>query len=63
MRAKIKKEGKGAVKHKEPLTRPDLQKLYMFFNTETAEGLQDKVFVDYMSYFFTEARKPSRFEN
>ena len=38
MCAKIKKEGKGAVQHKEPLTRPDLQKLYMFFNTETAEG-------------------------
>ena len=43
MCAKIKKEGKGAVQHKELLTRPDLQKLCMFFNLKTAEGLQDKV--------------------
>ena len=43
MCAKIKKERKGAVQHKEPLTRPDLQKLYMFFNKETAEELQDNV--------------------
>ena len=57
MYAKIKKEGKGAVQHKEPLTRPDLQKLYMFFNTETAEGLQDKVFVDYMLYFCNRGRE------
>ena len=42
---------KGAVQTKEPLTKPDLPKLYMFFNIETAEGLLDKVFVDYMLYF------------
>ena len=44
MCAKIKKEEKETVEHKEPSTRRDLQKLYMFFNSETVEGLQDKVF-------------------
>ncbi|XP_062596175.1 uncharacterized protein LOC134257604 [Saccostrea cucullata] len=57
MCAKIKKEGKGAVVHKEPITRSDLQKLYMFFNVETAQGLQDKVFVHYMLYFCNRGRE------
>jgi hypothetical protein len=41
--AKIKKEGKGAVVHKEPVARQDLQKLYTSFYLETSEGLQNKV--------------------
>ncbi|XP_078334019.1 uncharacterized protein LOC111099814 isoform X2 [Crassostrea virginica] len=32
----------------------------MFFNTETAEGLQDKVFVDYMLYFCNRGRENLR---
>lgn len=52
MCTKIKKEGKGPVMHKDPISRPDLQKLYSSFDLEEAEGLQNKVFVDYMLYFF-----------
>ena len=44
MCAKIKKMEKETVEHKEPSTRRDLQKLYMFFNSETVERLQDKFF-------------------
>jgi integrase len=58
--AKIKKEGKSAVVHKEPVTRQDLQKLYTSFNLETSEGLQNKVFVDYMLYFCNRGRENLR---
>jgi len=46
----LKSEGKGIVLHKQPLTSEDFSKLYCssVLNTETPEGLQNKVFVDIM---------------
>ncbi|XP_011421040.3 uncharacterized protein [Magallana gigas] len=60
MCTKIKKEGKGAVVHKDPISRPDLQKLYSSFDLKEAEGLQNKVFVDYMLYFCNRGRENLR---
>lgn len=60
MCTKIKKEGKGAVVHKNPISRPDLQKLYSSFDLEEAGGLQNKLFVDYMLYFCNMGRENLR---
>lgn len=34
--------------HKDPVSSPDLQKLYTSFNLQEAERPKNKVFVDYM---------------
>ena len=46
MLVKLKSEGKGFVKHKDPLNQDDLLKLYASFDISTPTGLQDKVFVE-----------------
>ena len=60
MLVKLKKEGKGLVTHKNPLTKEDLVKLYSSFDVETPKGLQDKVFVDFMLYFCNRGRENLR---
>ena len=57
---KLKKEGKGVVVHKNPLSRADLLKLYSSFDVSTPKGLQDKVFVDFMLYFCNRGRENLR---
>lgn len=46
--------------HKNPIRRQDLQKLYISFNFKEAEGVQNKVFVDYMLYFCNKGRENLR---
>ena len=60
MLVKLKKEGKGSVTHKNPLTKEDLVKLYSSFDVGTPKGLQDKVFVDFMLYFCNRGRENLR---
>lgn len=60
MCAKIKKEEKHAVVHKELVTRQDLHKLYTFLNLETAKGIQNKGLVDSMLYFCNRGRENLR---
>lgn len=60
MLVQIKKEGKGDVQHKSPLSKEDLRKLYSFFDLDSPKGLQDKVFVDFMLYFCNRGRENLR---
>ena len=46
MEEKLKECGKGKVDHYEEIEPEDLLKLHKGFNTETADGLQDKVWFD-----------------
>ena len=67
---KLKREGKGAVNHKTPLSTDDFQKLYSSdaLSTENPSGLQNKVFIDIMVYLCNRGRenlremKPSDFK-
>ena len=58
--AKLKKEGKGAVIHKEPICNEDLHKLYSSLDMDSPAGLQNKVFLDYMLYFCNRGRENLR---
>ena len=55
-----KRVGKGDVQHKNPLSKEDLRQLYSSFDLETPKGLQDKVFVDFMLYFYNRGRENIR---
>jgi hypothetical protein len=59
---KLKREGKGKVTHKEPLTSEDFRKLYSSkaLNLNTPQGLQDKVFVDLMMHLCNRGRENLR---
>ena len=57
---KLKKEGKAKEIHKDALTRNDLQKLYNSLDTGTPQGLQDKVFVDFIIFFCNRGRENLR---
>ena len=59
---KLKQEGKGAVKHKEVITRKDMEKLYKYFDAHlnSPKVLQSKVFVDVMLYFCNRGRENLR---
>jgi len=51
---KLRKEGKGQVKHKRPVDKGDIKKLYdhpRVFNVETPQGLLNKVFFEILLYF------------
>ena len=56
----LKAEGKGAVRHKDPLTGDDLVKLYTSFDMATPLGLQNKVFVDLMLHMCNRGRENIR---
>lgn len=45
MMAKMKREGKAEVVHKEPLSKADLEMLYNSFDIDTLSGRQNKVLV------------------
>lgn len=53
MMVKLKKEGKGFVKHKTAVTDSDKAKIFESdaVNPDTPLGLQNKVFLDVMTYF------------
>lgn len=57
---KNKKERQRRCGAQYPISRPDLQKLYSSFDLKEAEGLQNKVFVDYMLYFCNRGRENLR---
>ena len=60
MMVKLKCEGKGVVKHKDPITPDDLTKLYASFDRNTPEGLQAKVFVNIMLHLCNRGRENLR---
>ena len=62
MMKKLKREGKGFVKHKNPLSKMDMTKIVESgqLDTDTPSGLQNKVFVDVMVYFGQRGRESLR---
>ena len=54
----LKKEGKGSIKHKQPLSSKDFKKLYSsdLLNTRP-EGLQNKVFINIMIHLCSRGRE------
>ncbi|XP_048764458.2 uncharacterized protein LOC125672286 [Ostrea edulis] len=61
---KIKKEGMGEVKHKEVISKQDLERLYDsdsgVFSCESPKTLQQKVFFEIMLYFCNRSRENLR---
>lgn len=61
---KIKKEGMGEVKHKEVISKQDLERLYDsdsgVFSCESPKTLQQKVFFELMLYFCNRGRENLR---
>ena len=62
MMKKLKREGKGFVKHKNPVSKMDMIKIAESgqLDTDTPSGLQNKVFVDVMVYFGQRGRESLR---
>ena len=60
MLVKIKKCGKGAVKHKTPVSKEDWIKIWDSLDIGTPIGLQNKVFLDVMIYFANRGREGMR---
>ncbi|XP_022080180.1 uncharacterized protein LOC110973579 [Acanthaster planci] len=60
MMVKLKMEGKGSVKHKDPITKQDMARVISSLDVNTPQGLQDKVFVDIMVYFGNRGRENLR---
>ena len=60
MLVKLKKEDKGSVKHKDPISKDDMAKILSCLDISTPHGLQDKVFVDIMMYFANRGRENLR---
>jgi site-specific recombinase XerD len=60
MLVKLKKEGKGVVKHKDPISKLDMTKILSCLDLNTPQGLQDKVFIDIMLYFANRGRENLR---
>ena len=54
---KFKKEGKGVVKHKDPISKDDMTKILSSFDLKSPQGLQAKVFIDIMLYFANRGRE------
>lgn len=52
-----RKEGRGVVNHKEPISDSDLRQLYEYFDPDTPNGLQEKVWFDIMYYFCRRGRE------
>jgi len=59
---KLKKEGKGVVNHKEPISSEDMNKLYEHdkFSLKTPESLQKRVVFEYLYYFCNRGRENIR---
>ena len=57
MLVKLKKEGKGVVKHRDPISKLDMTKILSCLDLNTPQGLQDKVFIDIMLYFANRGRE------
>jgi hypothetical protein len=60
MLVKLKKEGKGVVKHKDPISKEDMTRILSFLDLNSPQGLQDKVFIDIMMYFANRGRENLR---
>ncbi|XP_071503783.1 uncharacterized protein KIAA1958 homolog [Diadema antillarum] len=62
MMKKLKQEGKGCVKHKNPISREDMKKIAESgqLDIDTPLGLQNKVFMDVMVYFGQRGRESLR---
>ena len=62
MMVKLKKEGKGIVTHKTAVTDTDMNKIFESeaVDTNTPLGLQNKVFLDVMTYFGLRGRENLR---
>lgn len=57
---KLKTHGKASVRHHTPLTITDMTRIQANLNLNTADGLQDKVFLDVMLYFAYRSMKTIR---
>ena len=51
MVTKLKKEGKGCVEHHSAVLDNDMERIQQNVDLTTPQGLQDKVYVDIMTYF------------
>ncbi|XP_038045512.1 uncharacterized protein LOC119720063 [Patiria miniata] len=62
MLVKLKREGKGFVRHKSPISVADMEKMQASndLDMSTPRGLQNKVFVDVMVYFCNRGRENLR---
>ncbi len=62
MMVKLKKEGKGSVRHKDPVSKEDMAKIFGSESVDitTPLGLQNKVFLDIMIYFANRGRENLR---
>ena len=60
MLIKIKQIGKGVTENKPALSYDDLEKLYESLDLQSPAGLQNKVFLDFMLYFFNRGRENLR---
>ncbi|KAJ8040475.1 hypothetical protein HOLleu_14774 [Holothuria leucospilota] len=60
MLVKLKQSGKGAVKHKNAVSKEDMGKILDSLDITTPEGLQNKVFLDIMIYFANRGRENLR---
>ena len=62
MSQKLKREGKGFVKHKNPVTKEDMIKINEsgLLDIDAPSGLQNKVFLDVMVYFGQRGRESLR---
>ena len=56
----LKKEGKAAIKHKAVIEKEDMMKLNSYLNLDTLDGLQGKVFIDFMLHFCNRGRENLR---
>jgi len=62
MLVRLKKEGKGTVTHKDPISREDMQKRYSHdnFSLNSPDSLQKRVFFEYVYYFCNRGREHIR---
>ncbi|KAJ8044890.1 hypothetical protein HOLleu_07776 [Holothuria leucospilota] len=60
MLVKLKQSEKGAVKHKNAVSKEDMGKILNSLDITTPEGLQNKVFIDIMMYFANRGRENLR---
>ena len=62
MMQKLKAEGKGVIKHKDPITKEDMLKIKnsSALDVTTPKGLQNKVFMDVMLHFCNRGRENLR---
>lgn len=60
MLVKLKNEGKGAVRHIEPIQIEDMEKIQNTLDQKTPLGLQNKVFIDIMLHMCNKGRENLR---